>query len=143
MSDSFRRGLFGALSAGLLVLIVLAMPAPVRAQDEQEKFRLGTHALRIAFHQNKFKALDNWSDLGNQPRHTLLVVLGGSLSLDRIPGGLQTFVRRGGAVLLATDQALPQRTAAQLFFETGTVVTGAEVSASPPEPEFRDPDTAT
>ncbi len=110
------------------------MPAPVRAQPEQQKFGFGTHALRRILYETKFKALEDWGDLGNKPNHTLLVVLGGPLSLERIPGGLQTFVDRGGAVLLATDQAIPERTVAyhQLLSVAGTVVTGGGVSALPP-----------
>src|SRR6266508_2565805 len=68
-------------SIRLLVLIVLAMPAPVRAQPEQQKFGFGTHALRRILYETKFKALEDWGDLGNKPNHTLLVVLGGPLSL--------------------------------------------------------------
>src|SRR3954453_3115871 len=104
MSDFFRRSPCASLAAGLLVLLVLVTPAPVRA--EQQKFSFGTHALRRMLYETKFKALEDWGDLRNDPSHTLLVVLGGSGTLGRMPEGLQAFLRQGGAVLLATDQAI-------------------------------------
>src|SRR5438105_1042514 len=101
MSATFRRGPFAALSTPLLVLLVLAMPAPLRAQAEPQQFGFGTHALRRILHVSKFKALDNWNDLDDEPGQTLLVLLGHLRGDDfnRIPGGLKNFVRQGGAVL--------------------------------------------
>jgi len=138
MSTSFRRGPFAALSAGLLVLIILAMPAPIRAQAEPQQFSFGTHALRRILHVNKFKALEDWDDLDDEPGQTLLVLLGhlrGDFNRS-IPGGLENFVRRGGGVLLATDQASPVRSPAgqELIRVAGTVVSGYAVSALRPGP---------
>src|SRR5438067_1100371 len=134
MSTFFRRGPFAALSVGLL-LLVLAIPAPVRAQAEPQRFEFGTHALRRILHETKFKALDNWNDLDDEPGQTLLILLGHLRGdLDGIPGGLENFVRRGGAVLLATDRAIPENTDAgkELINVAGTVVSGDAVSALRP-----------
>jgi hypothetical protein len=134
MSDSFWRSPCASLFAGLLVVSVLAMPAPVRAQTEQQKFAFGTHALRRMLYESKFKALDSWDDLDKVPDQTLLVLLGqvrGDLNRLR---GLENFLRQGGAVLLATDQAIPLNSEAGQALKrlTGTVVSGFAVSASPP-----------
>ena len=67
MNDSFRSGPFGVLSVGLLTLLSLALPAPVRAQADQQTFGFGTHALRRILHDTKFKALNDWDELGEEP----------------------------------------------------------------------------
>ena len=43
-------------------------------------------------------------DVHEEPKRTLLVALGNLEILDQIPGGLEKFVRDGGAVLLASDR---------------------------------------
>src|SRR5205823_25358 len=89
MRNSFRSGPFGVrpvragVPAGLLILLSLALPTSVQAQTEQQQFRFGTHALRRMLYETKFKALEDWDDLTEEPDKTLLVLLGEPRGRDR------------------------------------------------------------
>ena len=109
---AWRRAL--AAAAGLLLLTA----APVPAQDEEKEppspaFLQGTEAFRrIIFDAGKelskdgFQPLKTFNDL-DDPQHTILIVFGDARRLAEVPGGLKSFVQRGGALFLATDRALP------------------------------------
>jgi hypothetical protein len=99
------------LCASLLLLLRIALPA--RAQDEKDDIdRFGSEAFRFILNEAGFKPLSSWNELTNDPGRSLLVVLGKPRDqwnrplLERIPGRLEQFLNRGGAVLLATDQSL-------------------------------------
>ena len=70
----------------------------------------------------KLEPLQSVSDLDDAP-HTLLIVLGDTTVLDQVPGGMgmKDFLEHGGAILLATDRAMPDNRLRQDF---GFSVTG-------------------
>lgn len=106
MSAPSRRVLF------LLLVVVLLMPAATVAQEEEsprEKRRIlfeGTHVLRRILYDHGFTALETIGAAEDDPERTLVVALGDLDVLGKLPRGLESFVRRGGAVLLASDRAI-------------------------------------
>jgi hypothetical protein len=95
----------------LLVALSLALLAPpATAQSPKEKrlaaFLQGTHSFRRILFDSGFKtALDSFEQLDNDdPGRTLLIVLGDTSVLNKVPGGLAKFVARGGGLLVASDQ---------------------------------------
>ena len=102
-----------SLLAALLLLSLSLPAAPVQAQDgKDDPFPFGSEAFRFILNRAGFKPLSNWTELGEDPERSLLVLLGKPRDgdnrplLERIPGGLKSFLDKGGAVLLATDHAL-------------------------------------
>jgi hypothetical protein len=80
-------------------------------QPERHPFLDGTHAFRRILYDVSRKKL---KPLGEkeliEPNQTLVVVLGDPsplLALNKRLGGLRSFVERGGALLVATDQQSP------------------------------------
>src|SRR5262249_13121960 len=84
----------------------VAVPPPVHAQtDRVTAFRRGTHAFRRTLYDTlggEVTALTKPEELQQDPSHTLLIVLGETDVLEKLPGGLKRFVERGGAALVAT-----------------------------------------
>jgi hypothetical protein len=91
-----------AAGFGLLVLI-----APVlQAQTRDLPFPQDTDIFRrILLDSFYVKPLKTWNELASEPEKKLLIVLGQTLVLKQVPGGLEEFVRAGGAALVATDRA--------------------------------------
>jgi hypothetical protein len=98
----------------VVALLLLSAPSRAAAQEADRETRRrelleGTHVLRRILFDHDFRALERYEELAEEPDKTLLVVLG---DLDRalarvkadVPGGLETFVHRGGAALLASDR---------------------------------------
>ncbi|HJT77255.1 MAG TPA: DUF4350 domain-containing protein, partial [Gemmataceae bacterium] len=116
-----RRRPVAAL-AGLLALVALVGLSPRSpAKPGAVPFGQGTHAFRRILHDLQLEPLKTVADLDDPP-HTLLIVLGDTDILDRVPGGLSGFLHAGGAVLLATDRATPWQ---HLQRDFGFGVTGA------------------
>ena len=103
-------------AAGLLLLAVV----PAAAQDDKKQppsaaFLQGSEAFRRILYDSRkelfsdrLTALQTFGEL-TDPKHTLLIVFGGFGDADRlkaIPGGLDSFVRNGGVLFLATDRPL-------------------------------------
>jgi hypothetical protein len=88
----------------LTVAASLTTVSAVRAQGRGSRFSVGTESLRWLLKNAK---LDPVSDAGNlpfSPDKTILIVLGDLNWLEnKVPGGLTSFVQRGGAVLAASD----------------------------------------
>jgi hypothetical protein len=116
------------LAACIAAVVLLAPASRAAAQPEPSvAFREGTHAFRrILFDLGLKKPLENVQSLGEDPRHTLLVVLGETDVLDQLPGGLHGFLDQGGAALVATDRAVPARRLLEPF---GFTVNGVQVKA--------------
>jgi hypothetical protein len=86
------------------------LPSAHAQPDRVTAFRQGTHAFRRTLYDalgGEVTALTRPEELQQDPGHTLLIVLGETEVLERIPGGLQRFVEQGGAALVATDRAVP------------------------------------
>jgi len=115
-----------AFAAILILTAVPVAPAQLRPAPapDSSAFLEGTHAFRRILYdvaggaRSPFTPLRDADAAATDPAHTLIVVLGtpGPLEdLDRrlLPGvrrqdvGLQAFVRRGGALLVATDHKTP------------------------------------
>jgi hypothetical protein len=113
-----------------LLLLLAASRAAGQGETRAERRRElieGTHVLRRILHDHDITTpLERYEQLAENPGETILVALGdlGVLSRVRpaVPGGLEGFVRRGGAVLLATDRAVPDDAAQGLRAVAGVSI---------------------
>jgi hypothetical protein len=130
-----RHGLTRPAACLLAVAALLGPAAGARAQTPGVPFGQGTHAFRRILFDLKMEPLSRPGELGWNPRHTLLIVLGETDVLDRVPGGLPDFLEQGGAALIATDRAVPDR-----LRQLGIKVTGSQVRMRPNNffPRYRD-----
>jgi hypothetical protein len=133
--NRLRQLLPGLALAVIAVVSLGATPARAAAQMSRPPFGEGTHAFRRLLYDLKMEPLTGVEPLRSEPRHTLLVVLGETDVLDQLGrrhatdilpqvGGLQDFLNRGGAALVATDRAIP---AHRLWNDFGVTVTGTQV----------------
>lgn len=131
MSIVARRVLLAALVAWLA-----APTGPLQAQQTPEQRRKalleGTHVFRRILYDHNFKALDDFDELNREPQNTLLIVLGDLDQLSRIEGGLEPFVLRGGAVLLASDRPVRSRHARADLRQVAGVSINAETVVGHP-----------
>jgi hypothetical protein len=82
---------------------------PIEAVPETAKMRRkalleGTHVFRRILFDSQMTPLNSLAELVAEPKRSILVVLGNLEDLKNVPGGLEEFVRAGGAVLLASDR---------------------------------------
>lgn len=131
----------------LLILLVFLPTAHARDNEAANRFYEGTHIFRRILFELHLEPLGSFAELGREdPRDTLLVVLGkadlladlkdpeGSIVIveDNVMGyrpraelkGLKDYLDRGGAVLLATDQAMPPPVAKEVENVTGVRLAG-------------------
>ena len=100
-----------ALAGPVLLLLSLSAsqlgPFEGLAQPMTTQFRHGTQAFRRIVERLGFtEPLTRLEDLHQDPASTLLIVLGDTAVLDKIPDGLAAgFLRRGGVALIASDRA--------------------------------------
>jgi hypothetical protein len=88
---------------------LLHFPAPSFAQPSRSRIRYeGTEAFRNILHIVFGCApLQDVADLNAEPRQTVLIVFGNTGVLDRVKeatGGLSEFRKRGGAILIASEE---------------------------------------
>jgi hypothetical protein len=85
-----------------------AVTLPASALDPplpRKKFDEGSHVFRRILFDMGVTALDNADQLDDSPEKTILIVLGDPKdTLPARPGWVAGFVRKGGAVLYASDQ---------------------------------------
>jgi hypothetical protein len=83
----------------------VATPLRVAAQSTgKEKFAFGTESLRWLMKNAHLEAVDRPVILSADPEHTILIVLGDLNWLEQnVPGGVEEFVAKGGALLAASD----------------------------------------
>jgi hypothetical protein len=95
-----------AVPAALLLAVAAfaALPLHAEAQVDVVPFGQGTHAFRRILHDLDMQPLSKGKDLYKDPSRTLLVVLGDTSVLARIPEGLRNYLNEGGAALVATDR---------------------------------------
>jgi hypothetical protein len=114
--------------AGLLVSVVL--PGPLTAQeDKQESARRralleGTELFRRILCDKKCDPLAKFEDLDDDPKQSILVVLGDANEIRNVSDKLATFIRRGGAALIASDRPLDPQYADQLKAAAGVTILG-------------------
>jgi hypothetical protein len=107
-----RRSTPACLTRWLMVCIGFLIPLPAaRAQMEPVPFGQGTHAFRRILNDLDLTPLTSVEDLARQPENTLLIVLGEISILERMAFArdpkspfLASFLRQGGAALVATDR---------------------------------------
>src|SRR5207248_1111362 len=97
-------GFTGAALSALIILLVTAPAHPLQAQQVSERFAQGTHLFRRILSDLKLHPLTSFEQLRKEPASKLLIVLGETASLKARGDFLESFVKRGGAVLLATDR---------------------------------------
>jgi hypothetical protein len=126
-----------SLTLALVCAATLQAQPPQRENREERRRALldGTHVLRRILHDHGFEPLDEAASLADAPERSLLVVLGNLDSLtqvrDALPGGLETFIRRGGAVLLASDRPPADDSLADELSAIASVAIGRESFHSP------------
>jgi hypothetical protein len=126
--------------ARLVALVVLPLsvsPASALDPPEPPDFRPGTHVFRRVLFDIQFEPLGRFEDLADNPRDTVLVVLGDTRCLLNVPGGLWNYVRAGGAVLVATDHAMDREARIELEALTGVRVTGEKLGCVEPGLRYR------
>lgn len=84
-------------------LLLLALPGRLQAQPMSLSFAQGTHCFRHILSELRLQPLKNLEQLTTNPEGTLLIVLGETEYVEPFPN-LGSFVRKGGALLLATDR---------------------------------------
>ncbi len=104
-----------------LAVVFLFLPTAV-AEDRNEAVYEGTEVLRRIFKDQGFTAVrpDEWRDqITKHPEDTIVFFLGFGrtdpaqfvspdfVRIDELPGGLQPFLQKGGAVLIATSYPPP------------------------------------
>lgn len=104
------------MTRALLALAVLCAgvataqdgPRPLTEPERRKALQEGTHVLRRILHDHDFEALGSFDDV-TEPRRTLVVALGDLDGLKDLPGGLEKFLRDGGAALLTSDRQTRDR----------------------------------
>jgi hypothetical protein len=95
----------GSSWSAALLLLMAATSAPAQSKPSPA-FLEGTEVFRRILYDRKFTPLHTFNELAADPRHSILIVFGDGRPLTEVPGGLEGFVKKGGALFLATDRAL-------------------------------------
>jgi hypothetical protein len=128
--------LLGAAAAPAAVLDPPGEPPP-----NAQAFAAGTHVFRrVLYNQGLkydrgLKPVSGFAELhGLDARDCVVILLGDLTRLNQLPGGLTGFLNKGGAVLLASDQKVPDRDAAQAILDvTGVSLPGYLLVKAPQE----------
>jgi hypothetical protein len=121
-----RRNVVCVLLTGLLILL-LASPGSAQVQLQNTvPYSQRTDAFRRLLYELKFQPHKTFAELQAKPRESVLIVLGDPKCLSRgdFPEGLRSFVRQGGAVLIATDKEVEGDARKILVEVAGVTVTG-------------------
>src|SRR5205814_44137 len=92
----------------------------VTIQSRRKAILEGTHAFRRVLFDRGLTPLESFDSLVDEPRRNILIVLGDLEVINRIPGGLQKFVKEGGAVLLARSGRIGCSAAAGAWVRGGS-----------------------
>jgi hypothetical protein len=136
-----------AVLAALLAALVLASPASAQKrslssnslkQIDLPPFEQRTDAFRRILFEFGFTPLTDFRQLNDDPARTVLIVLGDTRCLWRAnfprqtyPQGLRSFVARGGAVLVATDETIDKEARDNLVELAGVTVKGETLYCKP------------
>ncbi|MGE3805522.1 MAG: hypothetical protein AB7K24_12675 [Gemmataceae bacterium] len=109
-----KRALLSALLC--LPALLSGVAAPAQEPDQQpaeEPARVvldgqGNHVLRFLLWEQGLESLQSIDDLAVDPENTLLIVLGDAGLLDDVPQLFASFVKGGGAVMIASDRGSPR-----------------------------------
>jgi hypothetical protein len=105
MNRRFGFSRRASLGPWLAVAALLAPVPSLRAQEETpEEYSKHTHVFRLILqHACHLEFVESFA-ADDKPNQCVAVVLGDPAGLEKIPGGLDYFLRNGGAVLFATDR---------------------------------------
>src|SRR5947199_7973190 len=92
------------LLASIAFLMLALLPDWGFAQGDMATLARDTHILRRLFHNQGCAPIVDFRALENNPRETVLVILGDLTILRNIE--IAEWVRQGGSLLLATDRGL-------------------------------------
>jgi hypothetical protein len=100
-----QRLLF-ATAGGLAISTLILATIPVQAQTPRVPFGQNNHAIRYILGKLDLQPLGSTNEIDStvEPSQLAIIVFGEPATLDRLPGGLRSFVERGGRLLLATDR---------------------------------------
>jgi hypothetical protein len=123
-------------SAFVAVLLSAALVPSLRAQDETAAERRramleGTDVLRRIFHDQKYDPLDSFTDLKHAPEETVVVLLGGVQRIKDIPNGARDYLRRGGALLIASHFKPNRQIDEEMLALAGVRITGHTMMLEP------------
>jgi hypothetical protein len=122
-----------ALLTAAFGLAALAAPPVARAQDAKRAFAEGSHVFRRILFDADCSPLKEFRELADDPAHSILIVLGDTHCLARLPLGVDAFVHRGGAVLLASDRRIADAgIEEQILAVAGVSFTGQTNNAGQP-----------
>jgi hypothetical protein len=103
----------------------------LQAPLEEPPYDQRTDAFRRLLFELHFQPLRGWNELAeNKPSESLFILLGNPDGLSEkyfdhyFPGGLRSFVAKGGAVLIATDMPTEGEAGKNLSALAGVTVTG-------------------
>lgn len=118
------------LAAALLALLIVpAAPAQAPPEPASRHVAEGTDIFRKSLDLLHFKPLKSFPDLALDPSNSILIMLGDTHRLNEVPGGLQQFISRGGAALIASDLPMQPDASRALVDTTGVEVTGFQWAA--------------
>jgi hypothetical protein len=121
-----------ALVVASTLVVAVLFPPHIRAQGgAYRRFAGGSDCLRWLLKTSNFDPIGDLRQLTADPRHTILIALGSIDWLDSegeaggIPGGLESYIERGGVLLAASDVG----SGGQVQRLTGARIDGAHVMA--------------
>ncbi|MBY0524925.1 MAG: hypothetical protein K2R98_16085 [Gemmataceae bacterium] len=126
----------------LAAAIALVASSSATAQPvKQAPFGEGSHCFRAILNKMELKPILSEAEFRKEardnPDRVIVIVLGKTGFLNRVPDGLETFLTRGGAVMVASDQAGGQW---EEVFDARITGTFVRVSAESPSAYRESPD---
>lgn len=138
------RSRTAALMSLILTLTALGTAPAQEADKKGPPFGEGTHAFRAILNKLKLEPIASETQFRNEVRDgnadkILLIVLGDTRVLQRVPDGLKAFLEDGGAVLIASDRAPEVETRREWdrAFRERTAIDGGFIETEPPRSGYR------
>jgi hypothetical protein len=105
---------------------------PIHNAPDNKLYALRTDAFRRLLFELRFQPLPSFAELQENPSESLFIMLGNPRCLsirNNFPDGLLSFIKDGGAVLIATDMATMDDADRNLSQLAGVTVTGKKLVA--------------
>jgi hypothetical protein len=105
-SLKIQRHYFASVGGLAISAAMILATVPARAQSPRVPFGQNNHAIRYILGKLDLQPLGSTNEIGSavEPSQLAIIIFGQPTALDRLPGGLRSFVERGGRLLLATDR---------------------------------------
>ena len=114
-------------AAMVATLFVVVVAGPGFARSKPKPYCEDTHAFRAILNALRTHPPPEGNDILDEPWKRILIVFGRTEILDSLQGRLHSFIKDGGAILIATDR----RSSDELLQEIGVRVSGATVATDP------------